>query len=150
MSEHRVSLAWRRATPDFSYDTYDRTHTVMFNGGLTLETSAAVQYMGKEEYSNPEELLAASLASCHMLTFLAIAAKSRYVVDSYEDEATAVLGKNAEGNVAVTKIILKPKVAFSGEKRPDAAQLRSLHDKAGKNCFIESSLKSEVVVEPQT
>ena len=147
MSEHRISLAWKRKTSDFAYETYDRTHTVMFNGGQTVETSAAPQYLGKEEYANPEEMLAASLASCHMLTFLAIAAKSRYVVDSYEDEATAILGKNAEGAMAVTKIILKPTVIFSGEKKPDAAQLKGLHDKAGKNCFIESSIKSEVVVE---
>jgi organic hydroperoxide reductase OsmC/OhrA len=149
MSEHKISLAWKRETSDFVYETYDRTHTVMFNGGLTLETSAAPQYLGKEEYANPEEMLAASLASCHMLTFLAIAAKSRYVVDSYEDEATAILGKNAEGAMAVTKIILKPKAVFSGDKKPDDSQLKALHDKAGKNCFIESSLKSEVVVEPQ-
>lgn len=149
MSEHRVSLAWKRTTQDFAYDTYDRTHTVMFNGGLTLEASAAPEYLGKEEYANPEELLAASLASCHMLTFLAIAAKSRYIVDSYEDEATAVLGKNAAGEMAVVKVILKPKAVFSGEKQPDAAQLKGLHDKAGKNCFIESSIKSEVVVEPR-
>jgi organic hydroperoxide reductase OsmC/OhrA len=146
-SEHKISLAWKRKTSDFAYDTYDRTHTVMFNGGLTLEASAAPDYLGKEEYANPEELLAASLASCHMLTFLAIAAKSRYVVDTYEDEATAILGKNAEGSMAVVKIILKPKAVFSGEKQPDAAQLKGLHDKAGKNCFIETSIKSEVVVD---
>jgi organic hydroperoxide reductase OsmC/OhrA len=147
MSEHRISLAWKRKTADFAYETYDRTHTVMFNGGQTLETSAAPQYKGKEEYANPEEMFAAALASCHMLTFLAIAAKSRYVVDSYEDEATAILGKNAEGNDAIMKITLRPTAVFSGDKRPDAAQLKTLHDKAGKHCIIESSIKSEVVVE---
>jgi organic hydroperoxide reductase OsmC/OhrA len=147
MSEHRISLQWKRKTPDFAYETYDRTHTVMFNGGLTLEMSAAPQYLGKEEYANPEEMLAAALASCHMLTFLAIAAKSRYVVDAYEDEATAILGKNAEGQTAVVKIVLRPKVVFSGGNIPDAAKLKSLHDKSGKHCFIESSIKSEVVVE---
>ncbi|HEX5037929.1 MAG TPA: OsmC family protein [bacterium] len=148
MSEHKISLSWKRTTPDFVYDTYDRKHTVMFAGGQTVEGSAAPQYLGKEEYANPEELLAASLSACHMLTFLAIAAKSRYVVDSYEDEATAILGKDAQGAMAVVKIVLKPKAVFSGEKRPDASQLKGLHDKAGKNCFIESSIKSEVVVEP--
>jgi organic hydroperoxide reductase OsmC/OhrA len=149
MSEHKISLAWKRTTPDFAYETYDRTHTVMFNGGETVQASAAVQYLGKEEYANPEELLAASLSSCHMLTFLAIAAKSRYVVDSYEDEATAILGKDAQGTMAVVKIVLKPQVVFSGDKKPDAAQLKSLHEKSGKNCFIESSIKSEVVIEPR-
>src|SRR5512134_3385223 len=112
MSEHRISLAWKRQTTDFTYDTYDRTHTVMFEGGQTIQTSAAPAYLGKAEYANPEELLAASLSSCHMLTFLAIAAKSRYIVDSYEDETTAILDKNAEGAMAVTKIVLRPKVFF--------------------------------------
>lgn len=147
MSEHRISLAWKRASPDFSYETYDRTHTIMFEGGQTLQGSAAPQYLGRAEHANPEEMLAASLSSCHMLTFLAIAAKSRYVVDTYEDEVTAVLGKNENGAVAVTKIVLKPKVVFSGEKQPDSSQLKALHEKAGKNCFIESSIKSEIVVE---
>jgi organic hydroperoxide reductase OsmC/OhrA len=147
MSEHKISLAWKRNTPDFAYDTYDRTHTIMFEGGQTVEGSAATQYLGKAEFANPEELLAASLSACHMLTFLAIAAKNRYVVDSYEDETTAILGKDAQGAMAVVKIVLKPKVVFSGEKQPDAAQLKGLHDKAGKNCFIESSIKSEVAVE---
>ena len=77
MSEHRISLAWKRQTPDFAYDTYDRTHTVMFEGGQTIQASAAAAYLGKADYANPEELLAASLSSCHMLTFLAIAAKPR-------------------------------------------------------------------------
>jgi len=147
MSEHRIHLSWKRTTPDFDYETYDRTHDMMFEGGQNLKVSAAVQYKGRPEWTNPEELLAASLASCHMLTFLAIAAKSRYIVDSYQDEAVAVLEKNSEGQIAVTKIILRPKVSFGGDHRPDAAKIKELHEKSNRNCMIQNSIKSQVVLE---
>jgi organic hydroperoxide reductase OsmC/OhrA len=150
MSEHRVSLGWKRTTPDFTYETYDRTHEVMFEGGQSLKASAAIEYKGNPAWANPEELLAASLSSCHMLTFLAIAAKSRLTLDSYEDEVTAVLEKNAEGRLSVTKIILRPKTRFSGTNAPDAAKIAELHQKAGHNCFIEASIKSQVIVEPRS
>src|SRR5579885_1653919 len=146
MSKHKAKLTWKRTTPDFDYETYDRSHEIIFEGGQKVGGSAAVEYKGKKEFTNPEELLAASLASCHMLTFLAIAAKSRYVVDSYQDDAVAVLEKNAEGQVVVTTVTLHPKVTFSGEHRPDAAKLQELHEKSNRHCMIENSIKSRVVV----
>lgn len=146
MSVHRARVEWRRATPDFDYDTYDRTHTVGFEGGQSLQGSSAPDYKGLAAHANPEELLAAALASCHMLTFLAIAAKSRLVVDAYEDQAEALLGKNAAGKMAVTKVVLRPKVTFAGEP-PAAEKLRDLHDKAHRNCFIANSVACEVTVE---
>lgn len=146
MSHHRARVEWRRATPDFDYDTYDRTHTIALEGGQALQGSSAPDYKGNPAHANPEELLAASLASCHMLTFLAVAAKSRLVVDAYEDHAEATLEKNADGRMAVTKVVLRPKVTFAGEP-PSPEKLRGLHDKAHKNCMIASSVKCEVVVE---
>jgi organic hydroperoxide reductase OsmC/OhrA len=145
MSEHRSSIAWRRTTPDFTYDGYDRTHTARFAGGQTLQVSAAPDYKGDATHANPEELLATSLASCHMLTFLAVAAKSRLVVDAYEDEAVATLEKNAEGKMAVTKVALRPRVTFAGEA-PTAERLRELHEKAHRNCMIANSVKCDVTV----
>ena len=146
MSEHPIQLSWKREGT-FTYETYGRTHTVRFNGGATLKTTAAPEFMGKKEFANPEEMLAAALASCHMLTFLAIAAKSKHTIDSYEDNATAFLEKNEEGIMAVTRITLRPKVVFSGENLPDEAKIKQLHDKAGKHCFIEHSIRSKVNVE---
>ena len=72
MSEHHLTLDWRRATSDFNYDTFERTHAIHFSGGTRLEVSSAPDYLGNKAYTNPEELLGAALASCHMLTFLAI------------------------------------------------------------------------------
>ncbi|MGE0713196.1 MAG: OsmC family protein [Planctomycetota bacterium] len=148
MSEHRVSLSWRRETPDFAYETYDRTHRVRFDGGQELGSSAAPDYQGDAALANPEELLAASLSSCHMLTFLAVAAKSRLTVDAYEDEAVATLEQNAEGKMAVTRVVLRPRVRWGGEA-PRPERLATLHEKAHKNCMIANSVRCEVTVEPR-
>ena len=84
-----------------------------------------------------------------MLTFLAIASRMRYVVDSYHDPAVGILDKDAAGRPAMTKVTLRPRIAFSGEKIPSAEEIRKLHDRAHHNCFIANSVKTEVVVEPQ-
>ena len=147
MSEHKISLNWKRETPDFTYETYERSHRVKFEGGHEMEASAAPEYFGAAENANPEEMLAAAAASCHMLTFLAIAAKSRLTVDAYEDHAVAVLDKRADGRMAVTKIVLHPKISFSGSEIPDGHKLKELHEKSHRHCFIANSLNFPVTVE---
>lgn len=148
MSEHRAKVSWKRNTPDYAYETYDRTHTIHFEGGTQFQASSAAEFLGKKELPNPEEMLAAALSSCHMLTFLAVAAKSRLVVDSYEDEAVAVLDKNANGKLCVTKTVLKPRVVFGGEQ-PSHEKILDLHEKAHKNCFIANSVACQVLIEPR-
>ena len=149
MSEHRATLQWQRKTPDFTYESYDRTHQISFPGGASFQASSAVEYRGDARLPNPEQLLAASASSCHMLSFLAIAAKYRFVVDAYEDESGALLEKNAAGKMAVTRITLRPKVRFGGDKLPSPEQVQEFHHKAHEMCFIANSLASEVVVEPR-
>jgi organic hydroperoxide reductase OsmC/OhrA len=100
------------------------------------------------EAVDPEEALVASTSSCHMLWFLSIAAKRGFVVERYVDDAFGILGKNPEGKLAMTRITLRPRVEFSASRLPSAEELRSLHEAAHEECFIASSLKSEVVVEP--
>src|SRR4029450_4181256 len=148
MSEHRAKLHWKRNTPDFKYETYDRTHTITFEGGRSIQASSAVEYLGKKDIMNPAQAPAPAVPSCHFLTFLALAAKYRFVVDDYEDEAGALLGQNAEGKMAITRVTLKPKITFSGEKIPDEQKIRELHEKSHELCFISQSVKSEVFVEP--
>lgn len=150
MSEHRIAISWKSGGEEFTVDQYDRTHAIRFDGGQSVQGSAAPDYHGKAEHTNPEELLAASLSSCHMLTFLAVAAKMRLPVASYEDEAVAVLEKNEAGKIAVTKVTLRPKIEFQDpEKTPDAEKLNSMHEKAHGACMIANSVKTEVVVEPR-
>ncbi|CDT73961.1 putative Peroxiredoxin, OsmC-like protein (fragment) [Vibrio coralliirubri] len=95
---------------------------------------------------DPEEAFIAALSSCHMLTFLGIAAKQKYVIDSYVDDAVGVL-EDESGRSSVTKVTLRPKIVFLGTKKPTAKQLDKLHHLAHKNCFIANSVKTEIVVE---
>jgi organic hydroperoxide reductase OsmC/OhrA len=139
----QIDLKWKR-TSEFTYELLNRNHTIKFSGNQTLNNSAAPDYLGNADMSNPEELLASALASCHMLTFLAVAAKSGYIIENYEDLARAHLEKNEEGRLAITVIDLTPVVIFGGEKKPTAEQLKSLHEKAHRNCFIANSIKSIV------
>jgi organic hydroperoxide reductase OsmC/OhrA len=94
-------------------------------------------------------MLVAALSSCHMLTFLAIAARKGYLVDRYDDEAVGVMEKSAQGRMAVTRAVLRPRVVFGGDKQPDADALAQLHDSAHRGCFIASSVQTEVTVEPR-
>lgn len=148
MSEHTATLAWTRGDAAFTYETYSRDHRLVFENGLETLASSAPAYAGNPEALNPETLLVGALASCHMLTFLAVCAKRGYVVERYEDSASGRLDKNAEGRMAITHITLRPKVVFSGEKLPTAEELKRLHERAHANCFIANSLRAEVEVLP--
>lgn len=145
MSIFNINLSWKR-TKDFTYELFNRDHMLMFSGEQFLKNSAAAGFSGNADMANPEELLLSALASCHMLTFLAVASKSGYVVDNYNDEPTAKLEKNEDGKFVVTMIDLYPKIVFSGDKMPTDEQLQSLHEKAHRNCFIANSIKSKVNV----
>jgi organic hydroperoxide reductase OsmC/OhrA len=149
MSEHKATVDWKRQTPDFAYETYNRDHDWRFDAGVTVRASANPAYLGDESCVDPEEAFVASLASCHMLTFLAIAARKRYVVDSYRDEAVGVLEKDAAGRLAITRVALRPLVRFGGERVPEPDDLRHLHDQAHHACFIANSVKTEVTIEPR-
>ncbi len=139
-------LVWNRGDAAFTPKTYDRTHTIRFGGGTSIEGSAAPEFLGKAELVNPEELFVASLSSCFMLTFIYLACTKNLVVDSYTAEATGTLGKNAEGKMAMTEVVLKPTIKFENEQ-PDAAVLQDLFHKSHDMCFISSSVKTKVSVE---
>jgi organic hydroperoxide reductase OsmC/OhrA len=149
MSEHTATIDWKRETPDFIYETYNRDHHWSFDAGITVRASAAPAYKGSESCVDPEEAFVASLSSCHMLTFLAIACQKRLTVDSYRDQAVGTLAKDIAGNLAITRVTLRPEVRFSAQKQPTTEELRQLHDRAHHACFIANSVKTEVVVEPQ-
>jgi organic hydroperoxide reductase OsmC/OhrA len=149
MSEHRATINWKRETADFAYESYNRDHAWQFDAGITVKASASPAYLGSESCVDPEGAFVASLSSCHMLTLLAIAARKRYIVDAYVDQAVGILARNEAANLAITKVTLRPEVRFSGEKQPSADELERLHEQAHHACFIASSVKTEVVVEPQ-
>jgi len=148
MSEHKVNLSWKNESEDFSYKKYDRTHSWKFEGGIVVKASAAPEYLGKKEFVNPEEAYAASLASCHMLTFLAVASIKKYTIGIYEDNAVAILEKNEKSRIAVTKLYLRPKVNFTGDNIPDKTTIDEMHHRAHTECFIANSVLTEIIIEP--
>ena len=148
MSEHLAAVAWTRTADDFAYETYPRAHTLSLGSGQALSASAAPDFKGDAALTNPEELLVGALASCHMLTFLAIASKKRLVVDAYDDAAVGVLDTNAEGRRAITRVVLRPRVRFAPGTLVDAATLERMHATAHANCFIAQSVKAAVTIEP--
>jgi organic hydroperoxide reductase OsmC/OhrA len=145
MSEHKATVRWNRDGKDFTYKTYSRDHVWKVNGN-DVPASATPQYLGNPGRVDPEAALVSALSSCHMLTFLAVAAGKGFVVDSYEDEAVGFLEKNASGKMAVTRVELRPKIAFSGAKQPTPADLDALHEKAHKECFIGNSILADVKI----
>lgn len=149
MHEYKIKLKWLADSEDFSYKNYTRTHEWIFGGGISIKASAAPEYLGNVEYANPEEAFIASLASCHLLTFLAIASYKKFAIKTYEDHAVGFVGKNKSNKMAVLKVILKPLIEFTGDNRPTPEELTSMHEKAHSECFISNSVNSEVVVEPQ-
>ena len=148
MSEHKAKIAWERTGDDFSVRAYTRDHTWTFEGGEVVRASAAPAYLGSETHVDPEEALVASLSSCHMMTFLYIASMKKYVIDSYSDSAVGHVEKNDAGKLAVTRIVLRPDIQFSGEKIPTAEEIAAMHDGAHAECFIANSITASVVVEP--
>ena len=141
-----MTLTWRRATPDFEYKTYNRDHKWSFDGGHEMAATAAPAYLGNPKLVDPEEAFVASLSSCHMLTFLAVACKKRFLLDEYVDEAVGHMEKNAEGKLAITRVELHPNLKFSGENQPTAADIEEMHHFAHDNCFIANSVKTAVTV----
>lgn len=146
MSQFEVEISWKNNQNEFSFKEYSRDHSIKLGFDQIIKNSAAPEYFGSKEATNPEELLAAALGSCHMLTFFAIASKSGYVIESYYDKASALLGKNDSQKISVTEIKLSPTIVFSGEKRPTTEELKAMHEKAHNNCFIAQSLKTKVTI----
>jgi len=148
---YEARISWARDGATFTDQRYSRGHEWSFDGGVRIAASASPTVVplpySVVEAVDPEEALVACTSSCHMLWFLSLAAKRGFVVDSYRDEATGVMDKTPEGRLAITRITLRPRIEFSGDKAPTAEELASLHHSAHDQCFIANSLRSEVVVE---
>ncbi|WP_394392478.1 OsmC family protein [Shewanella woodyi] len=152
MSEYLANISWKRAADEAFIDNeYSRGHQWSFDGGVEISASSSPYIVplpfSVEANVDPEEAFVASLSSCHMLFFLGIAAKRRWVVDAYHDNAVGVMGLDENGKMAMTKVLLRPKVTFSGEKQPSLAQLEKVHHQSHEQCFIANSVKTEVVTE---
>lgn len=145
MSEHIAKISWSLGDAEFTYRDYSRSHEWLLAGDQVVRASAAPAYRGDKDRVDPEQAFVASLASCHMLTFLALAATEGVPIQSYNDEAVGYLEKDADGKMAVTRVVLNPEVTFPGDP-PSEDVLRRLHHEAHEQCFIANSVKTEVRV----
>ena len=148
MSHYVARVEWTRHGEVFTDNRYSREHRWHFDGGVTVAASSSPQVV-PAPYSvatavDPEEAFIASLSSCHMLWFLFVAAKRGFIVDSYKDEASGVMGANAEGRLAMLEVVLKPVIVWGGDRQPDVAVLRDMHHIAHEECFIANSVKTVV------
>ncbi len=148
MAEHKVSVSWQRTKDDFSYEAYTRDHIWAFKGGVQVPASAAPAFRGSPDRVDPEDAFVAALSSCHMLSFLAIASRKGFRLDSYDDDAVGHLEKNADGKLVMTRVYLRPKVRFSGDRIPTLEQISRVHHEAHEQCFIANSVKTEIHCEP--
>ena len=150
--QYTSKISWNRNGALFSDNRYSRKHLWQFDGGVEVPASSSPQVvrlpLSEAAAVDPEEAFVASLASCHMLWFLDIAARGGFIIDSYVDDAVGTLAKNSDGKFAMTIVTLKPHVIFSGDKRPSHEDIQHMHHKAHDECFIATSVKSEVRCEP--
>lgn len=151
MHTYEATVSWKKGGQNFSDNRYSRAHTWHFDGGAQVAASSSPlsvpEPMSVAANVDPEEALIAATSSCHMLFFLSFAAKRGFVVDDYVDHASGVMEKNGEGKIAITRITLRPAIAFSGERRPTPAELAELHHRSHEACYIANSIKADVVVE---
>ena len=150
MSEYKATIKWQRTSPDFLKGNYSREHTWSFDGGVTVPASSSPSVVpvpfSNPAHVDPEEAFVASISSCHMLTFIYLAAKQGFQMDSYEDEAVGVLTKNEKGVPWISLVTLHPKIVYSGDKTPSPADEKQLHHLAHEQCYIANSIKTEIAV----
>ncbi len=146
MSKISINLSWKIGEGKMSPGNYSNEHEIVFTPNFKIVGDSAPDWNGSELNTNPEQALAASLSSCHMMTFLALAAKMKWPLISYKDNAFATLGKNSKGKMSVVKLELNPKVKFSGEFSINDNEMKKIQDRAHRYCFIANSLSKEVKV----
>ena len=150
--EYLARVHWQRGEAAFIDNRYSRGHTWQFDGGVQVPASSSPHVvrvpLSVEAAVDPEEALVAALSSCHMLTFLHLAARGGWRVDAYTDDAVGVMGKNDAGRLAIVSVTLRPRVSFSGERQPSPEDIALLHHRAHEECFIANSVTTDVRVEP--
>ena len=151
--EYRATIAWTSDGQDMLKGRYGRGHEWRFDGGVRVAASASPAVVpapfSREDAVDPEEAFVAAISSCHMLTVLDLARRAGFAVASYEDEAVGEMERVAPGKMAVTRVTLRPRIAWQAAP-PDPATLDDLHHRAHEACFIANSVTTEITVEAAT
>ena len=151
MHAYSATIAWTNDSPEnFASNKYTRSHKWTFDGGVTVPASSSPLSVrlpySIEAAVDPEEALVAAASSCHMLSFLYVAAKAGFVADSYTDNAVGEMTSSPEGKQWISRITLDPQIEWTGDKLPSKDDLRHLHHEAHELCYIANSIRSEIVI----
>jgi organic hydroperoxide reductase OsmC/OhrA len=148
---YKANVVWERGEQTFTDKKYSRGHHWHFDGGVVVPASSSPLVvklpLSREDAVDPEEAFIAAISSCHMLFFLDFASRAGFCIDRYADAADGVMDKGTDSKIAMTKVTLRPKITWSGEKQPAASDIADLHHKSHEHCFIANSVKTEVVIE---
>ena len=152
MSSYKAEIVWHSDSEEFLQGLYSRAHLWRFDGGIEVKASASPQVVRAPfsiaEAVDPEEAFVASLSSCHMLWFLSLAARHKFIVEKYLDQAVGEMGKDELGREWMARVVLHPQVQFASSASPSGDELGRLHESAHEHCFLANSVKTEVVCEP--
>lgn len=147
----RATIRWQRIGVGLESPHYSRAHSWSFDGETTVRASSSPDIvpvpMSDPTAVDPEEAFVASLSSCHMLWFLAIAAKSGWNVDEYVDDACGEMSPNDEGKMWISVVKLRPSIRWSSGSEPSVEQVSLIHHEAHDACFIANSVRTEIVIE---
>ena len=151
MHRYTADIHWTRQGSTFTDNRYSRVHEWRFDGGVVLPASSSPLSV-RVPFSDPaavdpEEAFVAALSSCHMLTFLYLAARAGWVVDRYDDAAVGLMEKLPNGREAVTRVTLYPVLLFTGPKSPTNEQVVALHHEAHEECYLANSVRTEIDIQ---
>ncbi|HZV77765.1 MAG TPA: OsmC family protein [Candidatus Babeliales bacterium] len=128
-----------------SYDAYSRDHTIAVDGKPEIGASSDPAFRGNATRYNPEELLVASLSSCHMLWYLHLCSVQHIAVLDYSDNASGIMQENGDAGQFI-EVTLRPVVSIT--QSTDRAKAQALHEQAHRRCFIARSVNFPVSVRP--
>lgn len=142
----KITWTGNKGSGTMDYRSYDRDYTITANGKPDILGSSDSAFLGDKAKHNPEDLLLASISSCHMLWYLHLCAKNEIVVIDYQDEASGTLEEQADGGGKFKEVTLHPKVIIADKAHIPLAQ--NLHAEANKMCFIANSLNFKIQHQP--
>ena len=150
MASHKAKISWKLSGANFLKGQFSREHTWSFDGGAVVLASSSPAVVPAPNSNpagvDPEEAFVASISSCHMLTFLYLASRHGFEVENYADEPVGVTSRDEQGRTWVSKVTLRPQVAYRG-KQPTPDEVQYLHHHAHAQCFIANSVKTAITVE---
>lgn len=145
---YNLTIQWtgNNGTGTSDYKAYERSHSILVSNKAEIAASSDPAFRGDKTKHNPEELLVASLSSCHMLWYLHLCTEAGVVVTDYSDHASGVMIETANGSGYFSEVTLHPMVTVSENSMIDTAN--ALHKKVNEMCFIANSVNFKVHHEP--